>query len=146
MSSGYSGKPLFQKLGLVAGMRGKVVHAPADYEELLAGVPSGAILDSSLRTGLDFVHIFARSRARLSKELGQWRLRIQPAGMIWVSWPKKSARQPTDITEDVVRAIALPLDLVDVKVCAVSPVWSGLKLVVRKEKRGLPARASLRKS
>jgi hypothetical protein len=132
---GYSGKPLYQKLGLTPGMECKVVQPPADYERLLGDVPPSVILASCKRTGLDVVHVFATGRKQLAVELAKWRKLIQPAGMIWVSWPKKSARQPTDITEDVIREVAFPLDLVDVKVCAVSEVWSGLKLVIRKEKR-----------
>jgi hypothetical protein len=135
MTIGYSGKPLHQKLGLAPGMQCKVVNPPADYQTLLGAVPASVVLDSNQRAGLDAVHVFATSRTQLSGELRRWRKRIQPAGMIWVSWPKKSAKQNTDITEDVVRAEAFPLDLVDVKVCAVSDVWSGLKLVIRKEKR-----------
>jgi len=132
---GYSGKPLYQKLGLAPGMECKIVDAPDDYEQLLGGVPRSVVLASPKRTGLDFVHVFTISRDRLGVQLAQWHVRIQPAGMIWVSWPKKSARQPTDITEDVIREVAFPLGLVDVKVCAVSEVWSGLKLVIRREKR-----------
>ena len=116
-------------------MQGKAVNAPEDYEALLGGVSPSIVLDSQKRTGLDFVHVFATTRQQLTEELHRWRKRIQPAGMIWVSWPKKSAKQNTNITEDVVRAEAFPLDLVDIKVCAVSDVWSGLKLVIRKAKR-----------
>ena len=132
---GYSGKPLYQKLGLAPGMACKVVDPPPDYEQLLDGVSPGVILRSRKRSGLDVVHVFATSRKQLAAELAKWRKLIQPAGMIWVSWPKKSAKQATDITEDVIREVAFPLDLVDVKVCAVSEVWSGLKLVIRKDKR-----------
>ena len=132
---GYSGKPLYQKLGLTTGMECRVVNRPADYEQLLGGVSAGVILESRKRSGLDVVHVFAVTRKQLADELKKWRKLIQPAGMIWVSWPKKSSKQDTNITEDVIREVAFPLDLVDVKVCAVSDVWSGLKLVIRKEKR-----------
>ena len=135
MTAGYSGKPLHQKLGFAPGMQCKAINAPVNYLELLDGVPGGVVLDSPKRSGLDAVHVFATSRRQLAAELQKWRAKIQPAGMIWVSWPKKLSRQDTDITEDVIRAVAFPLDLVDVKVCAVSNVWSGLKLVIRKEKR-----------
>lgn len=135
MSVGYSGKPLYQKLGLAAGMACKVVNQPADYDVLLGGLPGGVVLDSKSRGALDFVHVFVTTRAELAAQLEKFMKRIQPAGMIWVSWPKKSSKQPTNITEDVIREVALPMGLVDVKVCAVSDVWSGLKLVIRKDRR-----------
>jgi hypothetical protein len=135
VSAGYSGKPVYQKLGLAPGMICKVVNAPSDYEQLLGGLPAGVTLDSAKRSGLDLVHVFADKRKQLGNELQRLRKQIRPAGMIWVSWPKKSAKQNSDITEDVIRDVAFPLDFVDVKVCAVSETWSGLKLVIRKEKR-----------
>jgi hypothetical protein len=84
----------------------------------------------------DIVHAFATRKATLAQTLGALRVAIRPDGALWVSWPKKAAKVPTDITEDVIRELALPLGLVDVKVCAVDAVWSGLKLVIRKELRG----------
>jgi hypothetical protein len=83
----------------------------------------------------DIVHIFSAERARLAAALRATLKRIKPDGTIWVSWPKKSSKVPTDITEDTIREVALPMGLVDIKVCAVDEVWSGLKLVVRKENR-----------
>jgi hypothetical protein len=134
VSVGYSGKPLYEKLGIRPDMSIFVIDAPADYERLLES-PQAIRFASARQQDLDLIHIFATTRAALTKALNASLKRIQPAGMIWVSWPKKSANVKTDLTEDVIRDVALPLGLVDVKVCAVSDVWSGLKLVIRKENR-----------
>ena len=104
-----------------------------DYAELLGEMPSDVTLDGERE--LDFVHLFVTGRQDMSDQLRRLKDQIKPNGMIWVSWPKKSARIPTDITEDVIREVALPMGLVDVKVAAVTEVWSGLKLVIRKENR-----------
>jgi hypothetical protein len=88
-----------------------------------------------LTTATDMVHLFTSSRAKLENLLGKYRSGLKPAGMVWVSWPKKASKMPTDITEDTIREVALPMGFVDVKVCAVDEVWSGLKLVIRKELR-----------
>lgn len=133
--AGYSGKPLAAKLGIREGMTLSVVSPPRDYRELVGGLPAGAALASPPPTNSDFVHLFVTSRKDLERELRRWRARIAPAGMIWVSWPKRAARVPTDVTEDAVREVALPMGLVDVKVCAIDEIWSGLKLVIRKANR-----------
>ena len=132
-TAGYSGTPLPQKLGLKAGASARVIGAPMDYAELLGGLPDGVSLDAG--DALDFVHVFATDRAELAAHLAALTDAIKPNGMIWVSWPKKASKLPTDITEDVIREVALPMGLVDVKVAAVTDVWSGLKLVIRKENR-----------
>ena len=132
--AGYSGKPLVAKLGIKEGARLAVVGSPTDYAGLVGGLPAGARIEKNA-SELDFVHVFATRRSDLQKELIRWRARIVSAGMIWVSWPKKASKVETDITEDVVREVALPMGLVDVKVCAVDDVWSGLKLVIRKSER-----------
>lgn len=133
--AGYSGKPLAAKLGIQAGMVLRAVHAPAGYRELLAPLPDGA---SIARAGAqpDLVHHFATRRSELATALRSYRGTLDAATPVWVSWPKKSAKVPTDITEDTIREVALPLGYVDIKVCAVSDTWAGLKLVVRKELRG----------
>ena len=137
-SPGYSGTPLARKLGIVAGSRVVVVHAPADYLAWLAPLPEGVRLATELSAAVDVVHVFADRRAELAAQLDSLRQRIAPATAVWVSWPKKASKVPTDVTEDVIRELALPIGFVDVKVCAVSAVWSGLKLVIRKELRGQP--------
>lgn len=133
--AGYSNTPLIKKLGIKPGSRVYVRQSPVDYATLTGGLPPNAELKSRLGKGLDVVHFFTRSRSELEAFLPKAKQAIMPDGMIWVSWPKKVSKVATDVTEDVVRAVCLPLDLIDVKVCAVDEVWSGLKLVVRKEKR-----------
>ena len=135
---GYSGTPLARKLGIAAGSRVVVVHAPEGYPDWLAPLPEGVRFDAKVSTAVDVVHLFVDRRAELKAQLDNLRTRIAPAAAVWVSWPKKTAKVPTDITEDTIRELALPLGFVDVKVCAVSAVWSGLKLVIRKELRGQP--------
>ena len=132
---GYSGTPLAGKLGLKAGCRLVLSGAPDDYRDLIAPVPDGILIGTRIAATTDIVHVFSTRRADLERFLLSCRSKLKPAAAIWVSWPKKSAKVATDITEDVIREIALPLGFVDVKVCAVNDVWSGLKLVVRKELR-----------
>ena len=133
--AGYSGKALTARLGLKAGALLLVVNAPAGYRELLAPLPDGARIATRASGRADIVHHFATRRAELAAALSAYRKELDAATPIWVSWPKKTAKLPTDITENTIRDLALPLGYVDIKVCAVSDVWSGLKLVVRKELR-----------
>ena len=112
-----------------------VRDAPPDYLNLLEPLPEGVTFDSRISSTTDLVHVFSTSNAELVKLLRTCRSKLRPTAVLWVSWPKKSAKVPTDITEDTIRELALPLGFVDVKVCAVTEVWSGLKLVVRKELR-----------
>jgi hypothetical protein len=132
---GYSGSPLVKKLGIHAGARLVARHAPGEYPGWLTPLPKGVCLERSITEGTDVLHVFADRKAALMKELSDARRTLRADAAIWVSWPKKSSKVPTDITEDVVREVALPLGFVDIKVCAVSDVWSGLKLVVRKKLR-----------
>lgn len=132
---GYSGTPLAKKLGIAAGARVVTRYAPGGYEQLVAPLPPGVVFGARVTGSTDLVHIFAVERSVLKTELVFLRKTIRPDCAIWVSWPKKVAKVPTDITEDTIREICLPLGFVDIKVCAVSDVWSGLKLVVRKELR-----------
>jgi hypothetical protein len=134
--AGYSGTPLVRKLGLKPEAVARVIGAPMDYPELLGEVPPGVTFTG--RRDLDFVHLFTTHRRELEEQISTLMAEIKPNGMIWVSWPKKASKVPTDITEDVIREVALPLGLVDTKVCAVTEVWSGLRLVIRKEARPLP--------
>jgi hypothetical protein len=133
--SGYTGTPLARKLGIQSGTRLYARHAPADYLQLLEPLPEGARILQRPSGHLDLVHLFARDTRSLAAELSDYRRRIGQDGMIWVSWPKKSSKVKTDITEDVIRELALPLGLVDTKVCAVDDTWSGLKLVIRLKHR-----------
>jgi hypothetical protein len=132
---GYSGTPLPAKLGIKPGALVCALNAPGNYAALLGRLPQGAEISTKLSPKADIVHLFTARKAALTKALKAYRAKLHPAAAIWISWPKKASRVPSELTEDTIRAIALPLGLVDVKVCAVSEVWSGLKLVLRKELR-----------
>lgn len=140
-SSGYSVKPLHEKLGYKEGQKIAFVGLPSELSDLTASAPFGKVARRQNwsrplgGTDYDIIHAFTKSREEIVANLPRLRRAVKSDGMIWVSWPKKSARVETDVTEDVVRDEALKLDLVDVKVAAVDNVWSGLKLVVRVECR-----------
>jgi len=138
--AGYSGTPLPQKLGIKPSLAVVTINAPANYRRLLGTVPEHVTFSARLKPNSSLVHIFARKRNELAKRLPILREKILDTGTIWVSWPKRSSGVLTDVTEEVVRAIALPLGFVDVKVCAIDETWSGLKLMVRLENRKLPVR------
>ena len=135
MPAGYSGTPLAKKLGIKDGMRLVVLKAPEGYEGWLAGLPASASIAPRLASPVAAVHVFETKRAALTTRLTSLRSRLEPDGFVWVSWPKRTSGVKTDITEDVIREVALPLGFVDVKVCAVTDVWSGLKLVIRRSER-----------
>lgn len=133
--SGYSGRPLHRKLGLKDGMRVQVLNTPSDYRRLVGpDAPAFELLDGP-ENDLDMVHLFTDARGELQAIVPDAVTKIRPAGMIWISWPKKSSGVETDVTEDVLREVCLPLGLVDVKVCAVDSTWSALRFVIRKENR-----------
>lgn len=133
MTAGYSDTPLAKKLSLKDGLSVWFHAMPTSVREDIGGVA----LDerAAPEAGLQAAHIFITERAELERLLTDLRALIDPAGFVWVSWPKKASKVPTDITEDVIRALCLPMGWVDVKVCAVDDVWSGLKLMIRKELR-----------
>jgi hypothetical protein len=133
--AGYSGVPLWSKLGIRAGFVVHLKGAPANYGDLVEPLPEGVTFASRMSGSTDLVHVFSTRKAELAQVLKLCRAKLGPTAAVWVSWPKKAAKVPTDITEDTVRELALPLGFVDIKVCAVTEVWSGLKLVVRKELR-----------
>lgn len=135
MTAGYSGTPLAKKLGIKDGFEVLTVNAPDDYHLLLAPLPPDVRLSAKVRDGVDLIHLFTNGRDELFRELAAGVRLIRQNGTIWVSWYKKAAKLPTEITEDTVREAAFPLGLVDVKVCAVDQRWSGLKLVIRRENR-----------
>ena len=132
---GYSGTPLAKKLGLKEGSLILLIDAPKDYAQLVAPLPTGVQFTRKRGRNVDIAHLFVSRRSNLSKHLSQLRGTLGVQASIWVSWPKKAAKVPTDITEETIREVALPLGFVDIKVCAVTEVWSGLKLVLRKELR-----------
>jgi len=135
MTSGYSGTPLAKKLSLKDGMRVWWDGMPAGIREEIAVEGLDFQLLTAPGPSIDAVQIFVTERANLEAKLKQLLPLLARTGMIWVSWPKKTSKVPTDITEDVIRDLALPMHLVDVKVCSVDDIWSGLKLVIRKEHR-----------
>ena len=132
MSVGYSGTPLIKKLGIKPGMRVCLLNAPDEYLSWLGE----AVEHSTVLGPCDFVHAFLLDRTEYEDLLSALRSAIFPNGMVWISWPKKASKVPTTLDENVIRDLALANGLVDVKVCAVSDVWSGLKLVVRVKDRG----------
>jgi len=136
-AAGYSGTPLWKKLGLKPGLRVFVLNAPADLDALLSGAPRD--LDRLVRlAAFDIALAFVRSGRSLIATLARLEPKLSADGMIWIAWPKRSSGVTTDVTEDVVRTAALALELVDVKVCAIDAAWSGLKLVRRlRDRRAL---------
>lgn len=133
--AGYSQTPLAKKLGIKPGMTVATVDAPAAYRTWLEQLPDDVVLTDRIEQPLRAVHVFVTGKAALKKHLASLRKRLEPDGFVWVSWPKKAAKVETDVTEDIIRELALPLGFVDIKVCAVSDIWSGLKLVIRKDQR-----------
>ena len=135
----YSGTPLARKLGIGEGARVVIRFAPREYTQWLRPLPAGVTFGKAVTPDTDVVHVFAARKAVLADELAALRGTIRPDGVVWASWPKKAANVPTDVTEQTIRDVALPLGFVDIKVCAVSDVWSGLKLVIRKNQRRVGA-------
>ena len=136
--AGYSGTPLPRKLGLKDGQAVAFLGLPAELDDLRSAAVYAREQDAAeAGDDLDFVHYFTKVRAEFETDLPRLRSAIRQDGMIWVSWPKKASKVPTDMTEDVIRDVALPIDLVDVKVCAVTDVWSGLKLMIPRDKRAV---------
>lgn len=133
MAAGYSGTPLARKLSLKPGMSAWFHEMPDSVRSEIADAEVEEH-DEAI-AGLEAAHIFVTDRADLEKLLAMLRQTISPSGFVWASWPKKASKVPTDITEDTIREVALPMGFVDVKVCAVDSVWSGLKLMIRKELR-----------
>ena len=135
MTAGYSGTPLAKKLGFARGMRVWFHRMPDSIRDEIDPEELNVDEQASASDGLQAAHIFVTERAEMEREIKALRELITPNGFVWVSWPKKASKVATDITEDVIRDIALPTGLVDIKVCAVDAIWSGLKLVIRKELR-----------
>ena len=133
--SGYSGTPLAKKLGLKSPLKLLTINAPKEYKSWLGALPEGVVLATKAGKPIEAAHVFTTESAFLDATLSRLRNELEQDGFVWVSWPKKVSRVRTDVTEDVIREIALPLGFVDIKVCAVSEVWSGLKLVIRVSER-----------
>lgn len=132
---GYSGTPVAKKLGLRAASHVLLLDAPQDFAALLEPLPTGVVFETQATAAVDIAHVFVTRSEDLARYLHHLRASLRPDASLWVSWPKKSAKVPSTVTEGGIRELALPLGFVDVKVCAVSDVWSGLKLVVRRQLR-----------
>ncbi len=135
MSSGYSGTPLVKKLGIKEGFRVALVEAPDGFRGELEQLPNGVSFVTSVQGQLDFVLFFAKTRSELTRNFSRLAAKLKPAGMLWIAWPKKASGVATDLSDGVVREIGLDAGLVDVKVCAVNEIWSGLKFVIRVKDR-----------
>ena len=135
MAAGYSGTPLPKKLGIKEGARVAFLQAPEDFGGAVAPLPEDVDVRQAAEPGLDVAVFFTTARAELAERMGELRGAIAPAGGLWIAWPKRASGVQTDMTEDVVRDVALPLGLVDNKVCAIDDTWSALRLVVRLENR-----------
>jgi len=133
--AGYSGTPLSRKLGIEENHRVLLIDGPEALAALLQPLPQGVQFVDRPADSVDLVHLFVTQRESLGRQLVALRKQLRPDAALWVSWPKKASKVPSTVTEDTIRELALPLGFVDIKVCAVSDVWSGLKLVVRKELR-----------
>jgi hypothetical protein len=135
--AGYSGTPLPKKLGIKEKFRVSFVELPADVRAELRDTLRTCDVASDARGPLDFAMVFVKTKAELKKQFARAAKQIAPAGMLWVSWPKKTSGVASDLDENIVRRVGLEAGLVDVKVCAVSDVWSGLKFVIRlKDRKG----------
>ena len=137
-TSGYSGTPLAKKLGIKQASRMFLVDAPEGYASLLDPLPQDVQFDNHPSYAIDIAQVFVTRKEDLKERLATLRKKLKPDAVVWVSWPKKAAKVPTSVSEDTIRELALPLGFVDIKVCAINEIWSGLKLVVRKELRCKP--------
>jgi hypothetical protein len=133
--SGYSGTPLAKKLGIKSGFNIRLINAPEHYLSLFTDLPTDICFVDEPGSKLNLIHFFTKSYDELSEKLPVLKEQITQNGIIWISWPKKASKIATDITEDKIRDLALEMGLVDVKVCAVDEIWSGLKLVIRVKDR-----------
>ncbi|MEP7108301.1 MAG: hypothetical protein ABI760_09960 [Ferruginibacter sp.] len=137
-TTGYSGTPLARKLGIKSGYRIRLVNQPVYYFSLFEDMPGNVVVLTEKRSRKNLIHYFARLANELESDLPSLKNEINTDGSIWISWPKKASKMPTDITENLVRKLALANGLVDIKVCAVDEIWSGLKLVIPLKDRPLP--------
>ena len=134
-TSGYSGTPLAKKLGIKEGFKIRLINSPEYYFELFTDLPENISILKDTKSKKNFIHCFVKQEKELHKNIPSLKNEILPNGIIWISWPKKASKVTTDVTEDLIRNLALASGLVDIKVCAVDEIWSGLKLVIRKERR-----------
>jgi hypothetical protein len=136
-AAGYSGTPLEKKLGIREGFKIRIVNQPAYYFELFTEMPENITILADKKSRKNLIHYFAKQAKDLYKDIVSLRNELEPDGAIWISWPKKASKVATDITEDMIRNLVLSNGLVDIKVCAVDEIWSGLKLVIPvKDRKG----------
>lgn len=135
MTAGYSGTPLVKKLGIKPGFTIAILNPPTDYDQTLGNLPDNVIRVDTPNGPLDFVHFFTKDFSELETEFSNLKAAIKPNGMLWISWPKKASKVPTDVNENLIRDIGLANGLVDVKVAAIDAIWSGLKFVYRLKDR-----------
>ncbi len=135
MGAGYSKRSLVDKLGIKPGYRVVIINPPAGYADILGRLPDAVAIAYNLTEKVEFIHCFATSYRDLRAEFENLKAHMLPSGMLWISWPKQSSKVPTDLDENIIRGIGLEYGLVDVKVCAVDQVWSGLKFVFRLKDR-----------
>jgi hypothetical protein len=135
MAAGYSGNPLYRKLGLKEGFHVKLIHEPGNYSQLIPEIFGQLIFGSSTKKEFDFIHFFPKTTDELERLLPRLKTEIKKNGMIWISWYKSSSGKKSELTENIIRETALATGLVDVKVCAIDENWSGLKLVFRLKDR-----------
>jgi hypothetical protein len=133
--AGYSGTPLLKKLGIKEGARVAFLNAPKDFPAELGALPAGAQLLTASRQPLDFILVFVKSQAELTKKLAELRPKLAQSGMLWVAWPKKSSGIATDLSFATVQAAGLAAGIVDTKICAINDIWSGLRFVIRVKDR-----------
>ena len=133
--AGYSETPLLKKLGIKPGWKLCALHSPPEYFDWLGAIPDTATVETRLHAELDFIHLFVKDLKTFEKEFLVCKKNLKKGGMLWVSWPKKSSKVPTDLDENIIRDYGLKTGMVDVKVCVVSEVWSGLKFVFRLKDR-----------
>jgi hypothetical protein len=134
-TAGYSGTPLIKKLGIKEESTVIIINSPESYNNYLGELPAGAVLKSKLTGKFDFIHYFTKSKNDFQEKYPAMKKALNKDGQLWISWPKKSSKVTTDLTEDIIRNYALKNGLVDVKVCAIDETWSGLKLVYRLKDR-----------
>lgn len=129
-TAGYSQTPLAKKLGIKSGFKIRLINQPDNYFSLFTDMPDDVEMLITKKIKKNMLHYFAKKAKDLQKDMLQLKTEIEPNGIIWISWPKKASKVPTDITEDLIRSLALGNGLVDIKVCAVDDIWSALKLVI----------------
>ncbi|MDB5182967.1 MAG: hypothetical protein JWO47_751 [Candidatus Saccharibacteria bacterium] len=132
LMAGYSGRTLIDKLGIKAGQLVYFRDAPDNYAKLLGSLPKGVFLAKKLNRPMDFMQCFYTEQAKLKKDTIHFKQYLEQNGILWICWPKKTSKVETDVTEDTLRKVLLPLNLVDIKVAAIDETWSGLKFVWRK--------------